>query len=516
MKQFITKHQQSVSGVLSGWDRILFRGSYRILCVASGMMKYLWHVGVLLKNFGDHAEAMTRTLLEASQEAARRCERPIVYLPSSAERKEDIARRLLRENPVAAGLVCVLKCVEPCMSYEIYRDRQNKKLELRVKRRKCLHLYHYILDPAFGLVSARIQTWFPFSIQICLNGRQWLARTMDAAGLSYRQHDNSFSWIEDFAEAQRLMDGLLKLNWPRFLDGVAEQLNPAAPTMFQRFAVPYYWSAQQTEWATDVAFGSHADLAAIYPQLTWGAITSFSSPDVMRFLGRGFNKCFSGEVVSDFKDRPEGIRVKHRVNGNSVKMYDKGGSILRIETTINQPRELKVFRRSERDPDGPQKWLRMRKGVADLHRRAQLSNKANERYLDALATLESTVRLEELLAPVSKPRKQKGKRIRALRLWTSSDQTLLEAINRPEFLLGGFRNRDLAGILYPDQQGTLKDRRRAAAKISYRLGILRGHGLIAKLPNTRRYRTTPTGRQIATASIISQRVTVGQLTQAAA
>lgn len=516
MKQFITKHQECVSGVLSGWDRILFRGSYRILCVASGMMEYLWHIGVLLKNFGVHAEAMTRTLLEASQEAARQCERPNVYLQSSATRKEDVARRLLRENPVDAGLVCVLRCVEPCMSYEIYRDRQKKKLELRVKRRKCLHLYHYILDPAFGLINARIQTWFPFSVQVCLNGRQWLARTMDAAGLSYRQHENSFSWIEDFDKAQQLMDRLLDMNWPRFLDRIAKQLNPAAPTMFERFTVPYYWSAQQTEWATDVAFRSHAALAAIYPQLTWGAITSFSSPDVMRFLGRGFNKCFSGEVVSDFKDRPEGIRVKHRVNGNSVKMYDKGGSILRIETTINQPRELKVYRRSERDPDGPQKWLRMRKGVADLHRRAQLSDKANERYLDALATLESTTRLEELLAPVSEPRRRKGKRIRALRLWTSADQALLEAINRPEFLLGGFRNRDLARILYPDQQSTLQDRRRAAAKISYRFGILRGHGLIAKLPNTRRYRTTATGRQIATASIVSQRVTVAQLTQAAA
>ena len=516
MKQFITKHQESVSGVLSGWDRILFRGTYRILCVASGMMEYLWHAGVLLKEFGAHAEAMTRMLLDASLEAARRHERPIVYLPSSSTRKEDVAGALLRDNPIDAGLVCVLKCVEPCMSYEIYRNRQQKKLELRVKRRKCLHLYHYILDPAFGLVSARIQTWFPFSVQICLNGRQWLARTMDAAGLSYQQHENSFPWIEDFAKAQRLMDRLLRMNWPRFLDGIARILNPAAATMFEVFRVPYYWSAHQSEWATDVAFHSHEALAAVYPQLTWGAITSFSSPDVMRFLGRGFNSRFSGQVVSDFKDRPEGIRVKHRVNGNSVKMYDKGGSILRIETTINQSREFKVYRRSERDPDGPQKWLPMRKGVADMQRRAKISDKANSRYLDALATLDSTTRLEELLAPVSRPLKRKGKRIRALRLWTSGDQALLEAINRPEFLIGGFRNRDLSRILYPDQHATLQDRRRAAAKISYRLGILRGHGLIAKLPNTRRYRTTATGREIATASIVSQRVTVVQLTQAAA
>jgi len=516
MKQFITKHQENVSGVLSGWDRIVFRGTYRTLCTVSGMMKYLWYAGVLLKNFGDHVEAMTRTLLNASLEAAQRHERPVVYLPSSATRKEDVAKRLLDDKPVDLGLVCVLKCVEPCMSYEIHRSRERKKLELRVKRRKCLHLYHYILDPAFGLINARIQTWFPFSIQVCLNGRRWLARMMDAAGLSYRQHENGFSWIEDFGKAQQLMDGLLGLNWPGFLDGIAKRLNPAAAAMFEVFRVSYYWSAHQTEWATDVVFRSHAALGAIYPQLTWGAITSFSSPDVLRFLGRRFNSRFSGQVVSDFKDRPEGICVKHRANGNSVKMYDKGGSILRIETTINQSREFKVYRRPENDPDSPKKWLPMRKGVADMYRRAKLSNRANERYLDALATLESSTRLEELLAPVSGPRKRKGKTIRALRLWTSGDQALLEAINRPEFLAGGFGNRDLSRILYPDQQTAPQDRKRASAKISYRLGILRGHGLIAKLPNTRRYRTTATGCQIATASILSQRITVEQLTRAAA
>ncbi|MCK4625828.1 MAG: hypothetical protein KAV00_10990, partial [Phycisphaerae bacterium] len=120
------------------------------------------------------------------------------------------------------------------------------------------------------------------------------------------------------------------------------------------------------------------------------------------------------------------------------------------------------------------------------------------------------------LAPVSQPRKRYGKRIRALRLWTSQDQALLEAINRPEFLLNGFRNRDLALILYPNERATAAAKRRAAAKISYRLRILRGHGLIAKLPHTRRYRTTARGREIATASIVSQKITVEQLTRAAA
>lgn len=516
MDQFISKHRQGVIGVLSGWDRIVFRGTYRILCVASGMMEYLWRTSVLLRDFGVHAEAMTAELMQVSLAAAQRYQRPVRYLASSATNKEEVAREILEMQPVKEGLVCVLKCVEPCISYVVHRNRSVKKLELQVGHRKCLHLYHYFVDPSFGLMHARIQTWFPFSVQICLNGREWLARRMDRAGLSYERHDNSFPWIDDFAKAQRLMNALGKLNWRRFLDGIARRLNPAAGRMFAAFPVSYYWSAHQTEWATDVAWRSPQALASLYPQLAWGAITSFSSPDVMRFLGRGYNSRFAGEVVSDFLDRPEGIRIKHRVNGNSVKMYDKGPTLLRVETTINQSREFKVYRTSENDLQGDKKWLPMRKGVADLHRRSQISQKANERYLDALAQLDTTTRLDDLFTPVSRRRTRRGRTVRALRLWSAEDQALLEAINRPEFLLAGFRNRDLADVLYPDVCTTPQTRRSAAARVSYRLRILRAHGLIAKLSNTRRYRTTPTGRRIATAAILSQKITVQQLARAAA
>lgn len=413
------------------------------------------------------------------------------------------------------GHYCVLKSVEQCKSYVIYRNREKKHVELRMAGRKCSFLYHYYMDPDFGLMNARIQTWFPFSAQVCLNGREWLARRMDQIGLRYERYDNSFPWIEDFPRAQQEMKELTKLNWTEFLDGIAYRLNPAAGDMFAACPMTYYWSGYQTEWATDLAFGSPRALGAIYPQLTWGAITSFSSPDVLRFLGRGYNNRFSGEIDSNFKDRPEGIRVKHSANGNSVKMYDKGPHVLRIETTINQPRDLKVYRRSENDPTGDKKWLPMRKGVADFYRRSQISQKTNERYLDTLASLDTSTQLQDVFASVCRRIKRKGRTYRPLRLFERHDQTLLKTILRPEFLATGFRNRDLVEALYPG----LKDPqavKRAAARISYRLRLLHAHGLIAKLPRTRRYRITSKGCQISTAAIVSQHVTVQQLTRAAA
>jgi len=140
-----------------------------------------------------------------------------------------------------------------------------KKLELRYGPAKCLHQYHYLLDPQLGFLNVRLQTWFPFTMHVCLNGREWLARQMDRLGMAYQRHGNCFPWIEDMDRAQEMMDHLLDLSWPAFLRSVACRLNPAHEEMFHRYPMDYYWSVHQSEWATDILFDSSSDLAAIYP-----------------------------------------------------------------------------------------------------------------------------------------------------------------------------------------------------------------------------------------------------------
>ena len=108
-------------------------------------------------------------------------------------------------------------------------------------------------------------------------------------------------------------------------------------------------------------FKSPSALAEIYPALVQHGMSTFSSGDVMRFLGRKVHNSFQGEIVSDFKDRPEGVRIKHRAGKNSVKLYDKQGNVLRAETTINDPQDFKVFRPKEGEPDGPSEWRPLRR-----------------------------------------------------------------------------------------------------------------------------------------------------------
>jgi len=521
MQEFIAKHQDKIAGTLSGFDRLVFRGHLRSIVKPQGMMNYLWTNQILLKNFGDHVQKVTERLKEASLAEAKACRRPVEYLNSSHIDKETIARNILAQDGVRSGLVCVLSCLEPCWKFQIHRNRLTKKLELQLRPGKCLFLYHYRIHPVFGFLNSRIQTWFPFSIQICLNGREWLARQMQAAGLDYLQQDNCFPWIANWAKAQRLIDRQLKSKWLKLLNGIARQLNPIHAQIFRKHPISYYWSTYQHEWALDVVFHHAADLRHFYPRWINHAMTTFSSPDVMRFLGKPITlsgqlrQDFSGEVVSDFKRRAEGVRVKHSVNGNSVKLYDKAytpqGSVLRAEVTIHNGDDFRVYRRKEGDRKGPRTWRRLRRGIADLHRRAQLSHKAAARYLDAFATVDNSTTLDQLLQRLEQPRQWRGRRVRALRP-LAEDRALLSAINHGEFAINGFRNRDLRPIFFPQTTDDKKELRRRSAWISRKLRLLRAHALINKITGTHRYQLTSTGRKTIVAILSALRSTVAQLT----
>ena len=262
----------------------------------------------------------------------------------------------------------------------------------------------------------------------------------------------------------------------------------------------------QSEWVTDVMFKDSNALAEIYPSLSLHAITKFSSPDVMRFLGRKAHHAFKGEIVSDFKNRPEGIRVKHRVKGNSIKMYDKAGCVLRVETTLNQPKDLKVFRPKQGDPEDKLAWLPLRKGVADIYRRAKLSEDSNMRYLDTLGTIEIRTPVGQIVKDICRPTSLKGKRVRALRPWSDVDSTLLRTVIRGEFAVTGFRNRDIRRLLYPVSDSSPIEGRRRSSSTTRLLRILRAHGVIKKIPKTHRYQVAKQGRLIITAVLAASRV----------
>lgn len=518
MNKFTAKYADQIQGVLTGFDRLVFRGSLRKISYVFGMKGYLWANQVLLKDFGAHVQQISERVKEASLQCVLDAGRVVRYLQSSQDDKEKIARAIAREQKITQGVVCALTCVEPCWGYDLHRNRETKELDLVQRSRKCLYVYQYWQHPELGWWNARIQTWFPFSIQICMNGREWLACQMDRSGVGYRKEDNCFPWIEDWEQAQKLMDTQLQAKWPELLDGIGGQLNPIHDKIFQHFPVGYYWSTYQSEWATDVSFRKAEDLRRLTPLWMHHGVISLSSSDVLRFLGKKptasgeINGHVTAEVTSSLKRRQQGARIKHGYNGNSVKLYDKAytpqGSLVRTELTMQNPEDFKVFRSREGDPEQRLAWLRMRRGIADLYCRAQVSQKANERYLDALASVDDSITLQELISRIQKPVTSQGKRMRALHPFDDQDRLLLKAIGRGDFVMSGFRNKDLQPLLYTAVAKSEKESRRRSAAISRKLRLLRAHHLIRKGPGTYRYQVTEAGRQIITAVLAASNATV--------
>lgn len=486
------------------------------------MKGYLWANQIAWKDYSSHLAGISRRVKEASLATMEASRRPVRYLAGGEESKEQMARDIAANDNITGGSICAFTAVEPCWSWAVRGDRASHKLQLVRSLRKCLHVYHYWIDDVFGFMSARLQTWFPFTVYFYLNGREWLARQMSTAGIRYQRQDNCFPWIEDFTRAQALMDEQLNTNWAQALNAATGRIHPLLPEICSRYPMNYYWTCFQSEWTMDIVFRDPEQLRHLYPQLIHLGMVGLSSPDVMRFMGKKVS-CkgdttgpHGQEVITDLKVRSQGVRIKHRLGKNSIKLYDKAyterGAVLRPEVTVNAPGQFRVFRHKNGDAEGPLKWRPMRSGLADLHRRAEVSQAALDRYCDALAKVDDTTTLQQLTASMEKRVRWHGQPVRALHPFYTEDLALLTAVGRGEFTINGLRNRDLQSLLFTSAPTGTTDARRRSASVSRKLRILRAHGIIQKLPHTHRYQITARGRLILNAVLSAQRTTTQQLT----
>lgn len=501
MKRFFQKYQSEITGVLHGPDRVLFRGSLRSIAYASGLDIFLASIGVRNCDFIAYAEKVSARLREHAQTWAAKQGRPYEYVASSRASKEEIALAIAKRDGIEEGLICVLGCVENCRSLMTRKNKRQKTVDLVYTDRRCLHLYFYYRDREFGWMHVRLQSWFPFPIQVCINGREWLAQKMKRAGLGFTQQDNCFTALDDLRKAQRWMDALMGRRWVGWLQRWATKVMPWLSSPDGKKLRGYYWTVREAEFATDVMFRSQKALDRIYPTLVRHALEHFRSPDALRFLGRRHKmQQFRGELTTRVERRHEGVRVKHMVQENWIKMYNKQGSVLRVETTINRARRFRVRRIFQRNGKQYRRWVALRKGVVDFRRRAEISLAANRRYLQALSFAEILHPCREILDPISRPCVQNQQRYRGLRPISPEDASKLALLQDGGFTIGGIRNRDLQA-LWPETDAGPDGARRTAARITRWLRLLKAHGVITKIPHSHCYRLTHKGQNVITVAV---------------
>jgi hypothetical protein len=490
---FVQRFADSIVNVLSCPDRVIFKG-YLPFGGDGHLNGFVDHsLQMLRKDFLPFVEEQSEALVAHARAFAEQAGAPYERL-QGRHNKEKLIQSLIRQRSLAEGLVAVLCTQECCRTVKLLHDKGRPRLVFRPRPQRVL--YYYFLDPEFGLIYLRLQTWFPFTMQVYVNGHDWLARQMAKRRLGFVQHDNAFTQLDHPDQAQQLADRFPHLDWVKILDRWARQINPLLDQVWLRPG-NYYWVIDQAEYSTDVLFRDRAALAELYPRLLDHALLHFSAPDILTFLGRRLHPRFDGEVLTDCKkDRLPGARIKHWVKNNWLKMYDKFGQILRIETVINQPREFKVRRQRVRGGRQQLLWCPMNKGVANFYQYQHVAQAANQRYLDALAVVVLPTATAKQADRLSEPIRYRGRTRRGLNVLRHQEQRLFRAVLNGQHRLLGLRNRDIAEALYGPTPSCPLLHRRRTARVSRQFQLLRAHGLIRKVPRSQRYHVTERGEAI--------------------
>jgi hypothetical protein len=508
MERFLEKYQKQVTGVISVFDRIILKG-YLPISYPDAAEKFFQRNGLLLKEFKTFTQAQTETLKKHALQLAAKAGRPYEYLRWHV-RKEDYARSIAKRDGVTDGLICVLAINEENHSFALRYGTNRPHLTKCSPR--CLTLYFYFLDRHFGFMHVRLSTWMPFSIQVYLNGHEWLAREMTAKGMSFEQNDNAFVHIADSQQAQRMADHLPKLGWEKILHVFARRVNPLLSTVLN--GMEYYWVIDQAEYATDVMVGQSAWLDELYIKWQKHAVVCFQADDILAFMGRKLHGSFNSTIVTDVKVRPKVTRVKHVVHGNWIKMYNKQGIVLRVETVINRPQEFRVFRLGRGKKAGYYQPLRKR--ITNMIHFASICLRSNKAYLNALAAVDDPAITYRELNRICEPAKKGDHQYRPLNPLRDNDRTLFEAVIRGEHHLHGFKAGEIAKQLGIVPEKDPNVRKRQTAAMNRKLCLLRAHGLIARCGRARRYRVTEIGMRHMNAAILLHSDTLPKLLKLAA
>ena len=492
--------KEKIKGVLSTFDRIIIRGYSLQLSNVSQMGYFLSHNNVLLKDFGTYAEKITKSLCEHIENIATVNNRPYQYIYGNDVDKGNLAKDILEENPVDEGLICIFSIVELCSTMNVIKNGKTQKLELKWGPRKCKYYYLYYLDKDFGFMHIKIQSWFPFTVQIYINGHEWLKQQLIKENIPFEMYNNSFSYIENMEKAQEIADKIVDSKISDKFDLMIKEINNFLPVIEETFSKTYYWCLAECEYSTDIIHDTRESVDDYFKSLVEDAFYTFKCNDVMSFFGRKLRETgfqFKGEITSDLRKRKQGFRLKHKMKSNQIKMYDKGCSI-RIETTINDPHEFKILKDVEKIVDHKEvitekKWLPMGKSIANLYRYAEVCKAINKRYIEALPIPSEKEIAIKKLETISNAKEVNNRKYTGFNLFNQSDNNLFNVLANADLIINGFTNKILRQRLFKDDDFNSKKLRNKTTRI---IDKLRKYGMIKKVGSASKYYITESGREL--------------------
>ena len=492
MDSLTERYDERIAGVLSCYDRVVVTGTLPGVCYAEGMTRYLYANNIRIFDYPQFAATLRDAVRARAAAVAAQAGIAIEHIAKSHIRKEDVVAKVIERRGKHPGLVHVISAMEACDAYQPWHDKTTHRTYVRPDSGKCLHYYFYFMDAEWGLIYLRVPTWAPFRLQFYCNGHSFLARQLELEGIAATAVDNAFVRIDDWERAQALADALSPNALRRLLDRYAALCCPVLDVFHQS----YHWSLMQVEYATDIVFRSAATLQPLYEQLTRESVLSVKAEQIATFLGRHITPQLAQEIGNQLSTRIEGTCIKHRFGKCTIKMYDKFGIILRIETTVNDVTFFKHHRKVEHR-QGPPTWALapVEKTIYSLIDLGDILLGCNRRYLAHLSALDDIAAGIRALDRLTRPRCRDGKTVKGINFFNPLENALLRALQNPRVNIAGIRRADLCSLfdrLSPD-------------RLSRQLRRLRDIGVIKRVTGTYRYYLTRLGRAaIAAACRLTQ------------
>jgi hypothetical protein len=321
--------------------------------------------------------------------------------------------------------------------------------------------------------------------------------------IDHQMMDNAFIAIDGWGKAQKISDNLSIEKLHKKLNAFAEKYCP----VHKEFKQQYHWSIMQCEYSTDIVFAKQEDLKPLYDGLIAKAIHSVKPENIITFFGKKMQGRYEGEIGNNYHVRIEGSRIKHSMGKASIKMYDKFGHILRIETTVNDVTFFKHYREViHRDGSSTQKEAAMKKNIYSLKPLREIVSASNGRYLEFISAIDDNTIGHKKLEKATEPKTVEDRNYKGLNFFSKADKKIILTLARGEFNIYGFRCKDLAKhlIQYSSDQ------------LSRLLKRLRVHGIIKKAGKSYKYYLTVFGKEIITCSQkVINMIMIPQLSNAA-
>lgn len=515
-KTLTQQYGSEVEGELSCFDRVVFFGTFQTIGWPEAMGQYLHSAGISFLEYAKkHANTLRLEVAEHIRRKAKKAGLEIVEV-KKGERKEAVVERLLEKRGRHPGVICVLGAMEGCRCYKVGKDKEKGFLRLESGPGKCQHYYIYFIDREFGLCHLRIPTWAPFRLQACCNGHDWLERQLRAKGIKFIKEDNCFTHVGDYAAAQALA---LKFD-PQRLHAMLGKMAEAWVAVYDRFGKSLHWSIAQAEWSLDIIFKKEDVLPGLYRQIVRTAAIEVECADIYRFFGKRPSSRGTAERSSRLQTLVQGTRLKHTLGPTSLKMYDKGSRVLRIECTTHDITSFTHYRQVEPRQSGGRKasagssgpesgasrcqHAPMRRTIYSLPALAEVMSAATRRYLLFISQWPDRTKERHDLCAVSAPaRDDKQRSYRGLNFFHKEDLQFLQALVRGEHQISGLRNRTLQAHL-PGWK---------PQKIGRTLRRFRELKLLKPVAGTRKYYLTHRGLSVLVAGRqLTERVILPALT----